>query len=191
MAVEATVGPVRVLVLDGFDHANSPVVDAARQALEARGHEVTVSRVISDGFEPFMSSAEREAYHTDEPLITDDTRREAAELKAADALLFCYPTVTGTVPAHLKGWLERVLVPGVAFGFSESGRVTRGLTNIRRLGAITTVNEGRIERARRRDGGRRTILQTLRLQCATSCRRTWVPLADGDTRPISRALARW
>lgn len=185
---------MRVLLVDAFpagDLIGEQLVAAARHTLERRGHHLTVSRLDTDRFAPFMTAAERAAYHGDEPLQADDTRREAAAVRDAEGLLFCYPTVTGTVPAPLKGWLERVLVPGVAFGFSASGRVTRGLTNVVRLGAVTSVSESRWRRLRRRDGGRRTLLQTLRLNCATTCRRTWVPVHGADTAAVSRALGRW
>lgn len=182
---------MRVLLVDAFPpgHPTGPaLVEAAIATLQHRGHDVQHEALVATGFRTAMSAEERDAYHGDTPLRADDTRHAAAEVARADALLFCYPTVTGTVPAVLKGWLERVLVPGVAFGFDETGRVTRGLTHVHRLGVVTT-GEGRIARLRGRDGGRRTILQTLRIQCANTCRRSWV-CADDPAR-VRRTLSRW
>ena len=45
--------------------------------------------------------------------------RHAEIIKQAEALVFVYPTWWSTMPAILKGWLERVLVPGVGFVFDE------------------------------------------------------------------------
>ena len=43
-------------------------------------------------------------------------------------LVFVYPTWWSGLPAILKGWLERVMVPGVGFVFDEqTGKVRPGL----------------------------------------------------------------
>ena len=186
---------MKVLLLDAFP-ADSPdriVVDVALATLEAGGHEVT-HRVLDNGpFEAFMSHDERAAYHDDVPLIAPETIEDAAILKSVDALLFCYPTTLFTVPAVLKSWLERVLVPGVAFVFDASGRIKPGMTNIRRLGAITSNVHGASATRRMRDAGRRTTTRTIRLSCHRFCRRLVLPVAAGspDIAKIKRKLGRW
>ena len=190
---------MRVLLIDAYpmDDPDRGVVEAATRALSAGGHEVERLGLAEAGFEPIMSAADRAAYHTDEPLVTDETRAAAAQVKAAEALLFCYPTVTYTVPALLKGWLERVLVLGVAFVFDDAGRVAPGMTGVRRIGVVTTTPHGWLATRRRRDLGRRTIMWTLRLNCHRLCRRTFVSLRRGTasspaaTARVERALARW
>lgn len=140
-----------------------------------------------------MSTAERGAYHEPEPLMAAETKAAAKAVGDADALLFCYPTTTFTVPAVLKGWLERVLVPGVAFVFDAKDRVAPGMTNVRRLGVVTTTPHGWLTTKRARDQGRRTILWTLRLSCHRLCRRTFasMPVGSVDQARITRALRRW
>lgn len=190
---------MQVLLIDAYpiDDPDRAVADTAAEVLAGGGHHVDRLDLAASGFEPFMSPAERAAYETDRPLRSDDTRAAAELVRGADALLFCYPTTTYTVPALLKGWLERVLVPGVAFVLDEAGRVRPGLDRVRRLGAITTTPHGWLDTRRHRDGGRRTILLTLRLDCGRRCRRTFrsVPAGSGAaprTRlRIERALGRW
>lgn len=188
---------MRVLLVDGYrlDDPDRVVAEIAVDTLTAAGHEVEHLGLHATGFEPFMSSEERAAYHEDEPLIAAETRSGAEALKRADALLFCYPTMTFTVPAILKGWLERVLVAGVAFVFDDAGRIAPGMTNIRRLGVVTTSPHSWMATRRARDLGRRTILWTLRLNCHRLCRRTFVSVPsgsgpDGEAK-IGRALRRW
>ena len=192
---------MRVLLIDAYpvDDPDRIVAQLAAKTLVAGGHQVEQLGLAADGFEPYMSEAERAAYHEDEPLLTEETRACAGAVKGADALLFCYPTTTFTVPALLKGWLDRVLVPGVAFELDSEGRVVPAMTNIRRLGVVTTTPHRWLATRRARDLGRRTIMWSLRLSCHRLCRRTFVSLprgaglgdGAGAGRRISRALSRW
>lgn len=186
---------MRVLLLDGYepdDHDRRVVVEAV-DVLEAGRHDVDLLAV--HGYNAVMSAAERAAYHSEQPVISDDVRDSADRLRAAHALLFCYPTIAFTVPASLKGWLERVMVPGVAFVFDESHRVRPGMENIRRIGAVTTSPHSRVARIRARDAGKRTTARTLRLSAHKRCRTTFVsvpsPADDDGIARIRRALRRW
>jgi len=186
---------MRVLLLDGYspDDADHRVVVEAIEELETGRHEV--DQLAVHDFNAVLSAAERVAYHSDQPVISNDVRDSAERLQAADALLFCYPTVAFNVPATLKGWLERVMVPGVAFVFDDRHRVRPGMQNIRRIGAITTSTHGRLARMRARDAGKRTTARTLRLSAHKRCRTTFVsvpsPADDAGIARIRRALSRW
>ena len=186
---------MRVLLLDGYDPSDDDhrVVVEAIEELEAGRHEVDVLAVHD--FDPVLSADERAAYHSDQPVISDDVRDSAARLQAAEALLFCYPTMAFNVPASLKGWLERVMVPGVAFVFDDQHRVRPGMQNIRRIGAVTTSPHSRMARLRARDAGKRTTARTLRLSAHKRCRTTFVsvptPADDEGISRIRKALRRW
>ena len=90
------------------------------------------------GFAPAMSLEERRAYHGEQPLLDPMTVAHAELVQRADVLVFVYPTWWSGPPAVLKGWLERVLVPGVAFRFDAAGKVKPALTNVRRIVGIST-----------------------------------------------------
>ncbi len=182
---------MRVLVIDGFEDGD-PVVDAAIGTLRARGHEVDVLALARPPFPLAMSEAEHRAYPDEgENLLAPETREAAALVRSADALLFCCPTVAHSLPARVKGFLDRVFVTGVAFTFDDDRFVPK-LRHIRRIGLVTRHPHGRVGRARARDGARRTILRTIRLHCAWTCRRTHVVLRpDDDVDSVSDALRRW
>ena len=180
---------MRVLLLDAYDcdDPDRAVVAAAVGALSDRGHEV--DRLDLWGTDQFMSAAEHAAYHSEEPIISDDVRDSVDRLREAGGLLFCYPTTAFTVPARLKGWLERTMVPGVGFVFDRNNRIRRAMTNIRRVGSVTTSPHGRMARMRARDGGRRTTVRTMRLCCHTRCRVTFVSLPAGAGTALGGAGA--
>ena len=179
-------------MIDGFE-GDDPLVAASIDTLEGNGHDVEVIDLDGVGFTIAMSNEERRAYHGPDNLITAETRAGADAIGAADALLFCYPTTTYTLPARVKAFLDRVLVPEVAFTFDDKGRVAPAMTNIRRLGVVTRRSHGRVATIRARDAGRRTILRTLRLNCHRFCRRTFIAVAGGDavTAVVRRRLGRW
>lgn len=185
---------MRVLLIDAYtpDDPDRDVVDVATETLVAGGHSVKHLR-LTDEFSAFMSEDEWVAYHGCEPLISNEARTAAAAVRASDALLFCHRTELFMVPAVLKGWLERVLVPGVAFVFNHKGRVARGMTNIVRIGMITTTPHSAWQTRLHRDLPRRTLLRTMGLNCHRFVRRTHIRLRCDSTyrRPIVRKLRRW
>ncbi|MBT5139834.1 MAG: NAD(P)H-dependent oxidoreductase [Acidimicrobiaceae bacterium] len=186
---------MRVFLLDAFplDSPDRIVVDEALSTLRSGGHQVIHRVLVGGPFEAFMSSAEREAYHGETPLSTPEAIEDAAILKEVDALLFCYPTILFTIPSVLKSWLERVLVPGVAFVFDHKERIRPGMRNIHHLGTITSTPHNASVTRRRRDAGRRTTMRTLRLSCRRFCRCTVVAVSSGSPEifKIKRALGRW
>ena len=72
----------------------------------------------------------------------------------------------------LKGWLDRVLVPGIAFLMpqAENETIRPGMTNITRLGVFTTCGASWWLTRFVGAPGRRTILRGLRLICAKRCK---------------------
>jgi putative NADPH-quinone reductase len=169
---------------DSFTHA---VAERAVAGLRARGHAVEVVDLYALGFRVAMSPEERHAYHGETPLIDEHTREHARLVGWADCLVFVYPTWWSGQPAMLKGWLERVMVPGVAFVFDErSGKVRPGLRHVRRLVGISSYGSRRSLVKLINDNGRRTITRTLRMSCGLRTRSTWLGLYGIDTASESR-----
>lgn len=183
---------MRILVIDAFEQDDAIVADACA-ALEAGGHELRVRHLAAEDFTIAMSTAERRAYHDEgSNLLAEETRTAADDLPWAEALLFLCPAVTHSVPARLKGFLDRVFIPGVAFTFDDDDKLVPKLRHIRRVGLVTRGPHDRAATRRARDGARRSILWTVRLNCAWTCRRTYVRLApDDDTAAVTAALSRW
>ena len=61
----------------------------------------------------------------------------------AEALVLCFPTWCFGLPAMLKGWFDRVLMPGVAFDLSDPANVKPSLTHLRRIAAVVTYGRPR------------------------------------------------
>ena len=112
-------------------------------ALTARGHQVDDLDLYAEHFGPVLTLAQQEAYF-DAGANFAGVGEYVERLRAAEALVLCFPTWWYGMPAILKGWFDRVWVPGVAFHRSaEGGPIKRGLTNIRKLAVVTTYNAPR------------------------------------------------
>jgi putative NADPH-quinone reductase len=170
---------------DSFCHA---AAERAVAGLTAAGHHIDTIDLYADGFRTAMSLDERLAYNTDDPILDEQVAEHAALLQRAQILVFVYPTWWSTVPAILKGWLERVMVPGVGFVFDErSGRVRPGLKQVRRLIGISTYGSPRLAVRLVNDNGRRTITRTLRMSCGLRTNTEWLGLYGmDDSTPADR-----
>ena len=104
------------------------------------------------------------------------------KLKASDALIFVYPTWWSGLPAMLKGWLDRVLLPGVAFKLNKKNKVQPDLRHIKRLVVVTTTGSPWWYTLALGNAGRRTIMRTIRIICSRRCRTTYLSLDRLDGR---------
>jgi putative NADPH-quinone reductase len=175
---------------DSFNHA---IAARACDALRAAGHTPTLVDLYAIGFTAAMSADERRAYHEDTPILDPLVREHAALVRRSDAIVFVYPTWWSGLPAILKGWLERVLVPGIGFRFNEQGKVRPGMDHVQRLVGISTYGSPRRYVRLVNDNGRRTIMRTVRINTGMRTRRTWLGLYAIDTATAAereRFLAR-
>ncbi|WP_172292189.1 NAD(P)H-dependent oxidoreductase [Pseudoruegeria sp. HB172150] len=168
---------------------NEAVRDKVLERLAAAGAETRLIDLYDEGFDPRLTARELEIYED-----TDENRKGIeAHLDAltwCDTLIFVYPTWWYGLPAMLKGWLDRVMVPGVAFEMpaAEGEDIKPGLLNITRLAVFTTCGASWWLTRFIGAPGRRTILRGVRLLCAKRCRTAFAAhyLMDSST-PESRA----
>jgi putative NADPH-quinone reductase len=110
--------------------------------LRAAGHTVDDCDLYAEDFNPVMSREERLHYH-DVPRNRVALASYVARLHKADAIVFCFPTWCFGLPAMLKGFFDRLLMPGVAFDISDPAKVKPMLTNIKRISAVVTYGRPR------------------------------------------------
>lgn len=157
----------------------------AEAGLRAAGHEVVVLDLHRLGFRTAMTAEERHAYHEDQPILDPMVAEHAAIVQRAEALVFVYPTWWSGLPAILKGWLERVMVPGVGFRLDErTNKVRPGLGHMRHLVGISTYGSPRSYVRMVHDNGRRIITRALRMSCGPRVRTQWLGLYALDTSTV-------
>jgi putative NADPH-quinone reductase len=163
---------------DSYNHALAAAVE---QGFVRGGHQVTTLDLYALGFSAAMSTAEHRAYHGGQPLLDPMAAEHAALVRRAETLVFVYPTWWSQPPAILRGWLERVLVPGVAFRFDAKGKVRPGLRHVRRIVGVSTYGAPWTYVKLLHDGGRRMLTRALRMNCGRHTTTTWMGLYSVDT----------
>ena len=156
---------MRVLVI--FCHPVETSYNAALhqevvKSLNAAGHEVDDCDLYAEDFNPVLSRAERLGYH-DVPSNRLPVQRYVDRLLWAEALVFCFPTWCFGMPAMLKGFFDRVLMPGVAFDISDPKNVKPSLTHIKRIAAVVTYGRPRWTAMVMGDPPRKSITRYLKL----------------------------
>lgn len=170
---------MRVLVL--FAHPVETSFSAALhrvtvEALKASGHEVDDCDLNTEGFDPILSRAERIGYH-DLTVNRAHAGPYVERLLAAEGLVLVYPVWNYGYPAILKGFFDRVFLPGVSFTLVD-GKLQPALHNIGKLAAVTTYGGSRVKTILMGDPPRRLFQRSLRLNIRPGAPARYLALYD-------------
>jgi len=171
---------MRVLVL--YAHPLETSFNAALHAqvlttLRLRGHKVDNCDLYAESFDPLLSKQDVIEYND----VSANRRRVESyvdRLLAANALVLIYPVWNEGFPAILKGFLDRVLLPGVSFNRGPDGAVAPGLLNINKLAAVCTYGGGRLATMIMGDPPRRVVKRLLRAMIGHHIRCDYLALYD-------------
>jgi putative NADPH-quinone reductase len=119
-----------------FNHA---LASAVREVLTDAGHRVSFHDLYAESFDPLLPAAEVESVCE----LPADIAAWCDEIAAAEGIVIVHPNWWGQPPAILKGWVDRVIRPGVAYRFVESDGgegVPVGLLKARTALVLNTAN---------------------------------------------------
>jgi putative NADPH-quinone reductase len=125
---------------------NRALFNAAVETLTTKGHEVDALNLYDEGFDAVLSREERLNYHEVPGNLTPAVKPYVDRLRAAEALVFVHPVWNYGYPAILKGYFDRIFLPGVSFileGGGDRGRLVPNLDNIKKVAFVTTYGGNR------------------------------------------------
>ncbi len=95
-----------------FNHA---IAEMACFELQRNGHQVLMHDLYAERFDPILCADEipEEAY------LPPNIAAHCREIGSAEGIIVVHPNWWGQPPAILKGWVDRVIRPGVAYQFLE------------------------------------------------------------------------
>jgi putative NADPH-quinone reductase len=130
------------------------------ERLRAGGHSVDDCDLYAEDFDPRLTRAERLSYH-DERGPDDSANPYVQRLLAAEALVLSFPVWNFGYPAILKGFFDRVFLPGVSFKLVD-GKVRPSLNNIGKVVAVTSYGGSRLRAFLIGDPPRKIVNRLLR-----------------------------
>lgn len=92
-------------------------------------HVVEIADLAAEAFDPRFTKADLAVHRRQAPAPADVTA-EQARIDRSDALVLVYPVYWWSMPALLKGWIDRVFSNGWAYDDS-TGKVTKKLDRLR------------------------------------------------------------
>lgn len=136
MKGEGQVKSLLILAEQGVDSPGAAIARLVVDELERAGAPLRVHDLYAMRFQPALQKSDFEAWQKGEqPAALQPLQ---ADVSWADLLILVYPIRLGGTPAMLKGYIDRVLAQGFAYGVRE-GRMAGFLTGKRSILCPTTA----------------------------------------------------
>jgi NAD(P)H dehydrogenase (quinone) len=97
---------------ESFNHA---IAQTALDAIKANGYRAFFHDLYQEKFDPRLTLEEL----AKDAILPAAIRKHCDEIASADGIVIVHPNWWGQPPAILKGWVDRVIRPGVAYEFTE------------------------------------------------------------------------
>ncbi|MBU1234338.1 MAG: NAD(P)H-dependent oxidoreductase [Proteobacteria bacterium] len=119
-----------------FNHA---IAATAVEMLHENGHSICFHDLYREKFDPLLSVEEI----LKDASLPPEIEKHCEEISTADGIIVVHPNWWGQPPAILKGWIDRVIRPGVAYEFLENDKgegVPHGLLKAKSAIVFNTSN---------------------------------------------------
>jgi NAD(P)H dehydrogenase (quinone) len=119
-----------------FNHA---IAKTAVEQLDKNGHGVFFHDLYLERFDPVLTGQEipRDA------ILSQALKKHCEEIREVDGIIIVHPNWWGQPPAMLKGWIDRVIRPGIAYEFQEGDPgegIPQGLLRAKAAMVLNTSN---------------------------------------------------
>ena len=176
--------PMRILVVfchPSHDSFNAHLLVRATESLNSAGHDCLVRDLYADRFDPVVTLDEWTKY---EQAVRPElsVKSYISDLSWCEGILLIFPTWWYGMPAMLKGYFDRVWIPGAAFEFAADRTIdTRALRHITRFVVVTTYGSPWWWiKIWLRDPVRMAIQKGLRRLFSPACRVEWFAFYNMD-----------
>jgi putative NADPH-quinone reductase len=118
------------------------ILQTIQKALGAAGHHIDILHLDNDGFNPVMTAADLQGFVKGAP-VDPQVLQYRSVLEKADQLILIFPIWWELMPALTKGFVDKVIYPGVAYDYDKTSRWPRMVkrwTSLKGGTLITTMN---------------------------------------------------
>ena len=175
------------LVVLAHPLSNSLSHRLAATTMAALNNDARLLDLYSEAFDPVLTRSEREGYYRD----ATPQQGHAALLTEVETLVLVFPTWWFGPPAILKGWIDRVFAPGIAFGHAPNGGpIVPRLDRLRRALVVTTLGTPWwVDRLVMRRPLRRIMKTAIIGACAPQARFQYLALYSAENIAENRVAA--
>lgn len=114
------------------------ILQSVTSGLIKAGHQIDLLHLDNDGFDPVMRARDLKGYKDGMP-CDPKVIAYSQRLTDADHLIFIFPVWWELMPAMTKGFIDKVIFPGVAFDHDHSGRFPKMIKRFNQLKGITMI----------------------------------------------------
>jgi NAD(P)H dehydrogenase (quinone) len=115
------------------------VLESAIEGLKKANHSVDLIHLDKEGFNPVMTSEDLKGFK-ESKAVDPKVIEYKGRLENAGHLVFIFPIWWELMPAMTKGFIDKVIFPGVAYNYTKKGFMRKRFTKINGITLITTMN---------------------------------------------------
>jgi len=121
------------------------ILNSVTRGLQQANHEIDIIHLDKDGFNPVMTADDLKAFRDKQP-IDPKVIEYKLRMEQADQLVFIFPVWWELMPALMKGFIDKVIFPGLAYDYvnGSNTRMKPLMKNIKGVTVITTMNTPRV-----------------------------------------------
>jgi NAD(P)H dehydrogenase (quinone) len=129
---------MKVLIVIGHPNSNSfnhALANVCKEQIIKNGHTVFFHDLYKEQFNPVLNPENN--------LQDDDITQYCSELKESNGIIIIHPNWWGQPPAIIKGWIDRVFIPEIAYTFvedSNNNHIQKGLLQAQTALVLNTSN---------------------------------------------------
>ena len=140
---------MKTLIIYNHPHEGSfcsAIRDAVQSGLDTGDHTFKLINLDADGFDPVMREKDLKAFvmgGKGEAAVTDEVDplvlSYVEKMKWAERIVMIFPIWWMTMPAMMKGFVDKVIFPGLVYKM-ENGKLVSMLSKLKQVVVITTMN---------------------------------------------------
>jgi NAD(P)H dehydrogenase (quinone) len=116
----------------------SAILQSVTTGLNRAGHTVDLFHLDNDEFDPVMRAKDLKAFKDGAP-CDPKVIAYRERLSEVDHLIFIFPVWWELMPAMTKGFIDKVIFPGVAYDYDHSGRYPKMIKRFHKIQSITLI----------------------------------------------------
>lgn len=117
------------------------ILQSVTNGLTKSNHQVDLIHLDKDNFNPVMTAADLKGFRDKKP-VDPKVIQYNNTIKEADHLIFIFPIWWELMPAMTKGFIDKVIFPGIAYDYTNTSntRMKPLWNNLKSNTIITTMN---------------------------------------------------